>query len=181
MSIHPAWRELPNIRLDRTGFAGRSPGAFARLRHGAETMTRETSQDSGGALIARIEGQQSPSRQGFDPYTLQEVMHKYRVPGVSVAVIRDFDIHWAKGFGTADVATGLPVDARTLFQAASISKAVTAMAVLNAVLVACAQLKPRRSLAVLRRTEKEYLSGPRWYDQAPADEAVTREDSPRTH
>jgi CubicO group peptidase (beta-lactamase class C family) len=59
-------------------------------------------------------------------------MHKYRVPGVSVAVIRDFDIHWAKGFGTADVATGLPVDAGTLFQAASISKAVTAMAVLNA-------------------------------------------------
>jgi CubicO group peptidase (beta-lactamase class C family) len=96
-------------------------------------MTRETTQDSSGALIARIEGQQSPSRQGLDPYTLREVMHKYRVPGVSVAVIRDFDIHWAKGFGTADVATGLPVDARTLFQAASISKAVTAMAVLNAV------------------------------------------------
>jgi len=47
-----------------------------------------------------------------------------------------------------------------------------AMAVLNAVLVACAQLKPRRSLALLRRTEKEYLSGPRWYDQAPDDEAL---------
>jgi DNA-binding MurR/RpiR family transcriptional regulator len=46
------------------------------------------------------------------------------------------------------------------------------MAVLNAVLVACAQLKPRRSLALLRRTEKEYLSGPRWYDQAPDDEAL---------
>jgi DNA-binding MurR/RpiR family transcriptional regulator len=56
---------------------------------------------------------------------------------------------------------------------------VAPMAVLNAVLVACAQLKPKRSLAVLRRTEKEYLSGPRWYDQAPADEAVTREGSPR--
>jgi hypothetical protein len=48
------------------------------------------------------------------------------------------------------------------------------MAVLNAVLVACAQLKPRRSLALLRRTEKEYLSGPRWYDQAPDDEASSR-------
>ena len=33
------------------------------------------------------------------------------------------------------------------------------MAVLNAVLVACAQLKPKRSLALLRQTEKEYLSG----------------------
>lgn len=50
---------------------------------------------------------------------------------------------------------------------------VAPMAVLNAVLVACAQLKPRRSLALLRQTEKEYLSGERWYDQAPADEGVT--------
>ena len=51
---------------------------------------------------------------------------------------------------------------------------VAPMAVLNAVLVACAQLKPKRSLAVLRQTEKEYLSGPRWYDQAPADESPSR-------
>ena len=54
------------------------------------------------------------------------------------------------------------------------------MAVLNAVLVACAQLKPRRSLAVLRQTEKEYLAGPRWYDQAPADEAISRGRTKRT-
>ena len=60
-------------------------------------------------------------------------MRKYRVPGVSVAVIKDFAIHWAKGYGLADVDTGLPVDPQTLFQAASISKPVTAMAVLKVV------------------------------------------------
>lgn len=49
---------------------------------------------------------------------------------------------------------------------------VAPMAVLNAVLVACAQLKPKRSLALLRQTEKEYVSGERWYEQAPADGAV---------
>mgnify|MGYP003693853617 CR=1 FL=1 len=38
-----------------------------------------------------------------------------------------------KGFGTADVETGRPVVATTLFQAASISKPVTAMIVLRAV------------------------------------------------
>ncbi|MBI3372424.1 MAG: beta-lactamase family protein [Betaproteobacteria bacterium] len=91
-----------------------------------------TAQDSSSELIAPIEGQQSPSRQGLDPFTLQEVMRKYRVPGVGVAVIKDFRIDWAKGFGTADVETALPVDVRTLFQAASISKPVTAMAVLKA-------------------------------------------------
>jgi DNA-binding MurR/RpiR family transcriptional regulator len=52
------------------------------------------------------------------------------------------------------------------------------MAVVNAVLVACAQLKPRRSLAHLRQTEKEYLSGPRWYEQAP-DGAEGRKDRKR--
>ena len=48
------------------------------------------------------------------------------------------------------------------------------MAVLNAVLVACTQLKPKRSLSHLRQTEKEYLAGSRWYDQAPADEPPNR-------
>ena len=96
-------------------------------------MRAETEQDSRAALIARIEGRQSPNRQGLDPYTLYEVMQKYLVPGVSVAVIKGFDIHWVKGFGTADVETGLPVVATTLFQAASISKPLTAMIVLRAV------------------------------------------------
>jgi len=54
------------------------------------------------------------------------------------------------------------------------------MAVINAVLVACAQLKPKRSLALLRQTEKEYLSGPRWYDQAPGDGVAGREGLRRT-
>lgn len=53
------------------------------------------------------------------------------------------------------------------------------MVVVNAVLVACAQLKPKRSLALLRQTEKEYLSGPRWYDQAETDGAASRERLPR--
>jgi hypothetical protein len=41
------------------------------------------------------------------------------------------------------------------------------MALLNAVILACAEIAPRRSLALLRQTEKEYLSGPRWYEETP--------------
>jgi CubicO group peptidase (beta-lactamase class C family) len=88
---------------------------------------------SPAALMARIEGAQSPNRQGLDPLTLQQLMERFHVPGVSVAVIRDFEIHWAKGYGVADVESGARVDADALFQAASISKPVTAMAALRAV------------------------------------------------
>ena len=84
-------------------------------------------------FIERIEGVQTPNRQGLDPFTLVEVMEKYGVPGVSVAVIHDFRIHWSRGYGIADVVTGAKVDTETLFQAASISKPVAAMAVLSAV------------------------------------------------
>jgi len=83
--------------------------------------------------MARVEAAQIPNRQGLDPFTLQEVMDRYHVPGMSIAVIRDFAIHWAKGYGIADVSTGVPVESDTLFQAASISKPVAAMAVLKAV------------------------------------------------
>jgi CubicO group peptidase (beta-lactamase class C family) len=60
-------------------------------------------------------------------------MTRFNVPGVSISVIQDHRIHWAKGYGIADVATGALVDTGTMFQAASISKPVAAMAVLRAV------------------------------------------------
>jgi CubicO group peptidase (beta-lactamase class C family) len=84
-------------------------------------------------MMARIERSQSPNRQGLDPLTLQQVMDRFRVPGVSVAVIKDFEIHWAKGYGIADVEAQTQVGTDTLFQAASISKPVAAMAAMRAV------------------------------------------------
>jgi hypothetical protein len=39
------------------------------------------------------------------------------------------------------------------------------MALLNAIVLACAEIAPSRALALLRQTEKEYLAGPRWYEQ----------------
>ena len=82
-------------------------------------------------LIQRIEEPQVPNRQGLDGLTLQEVMAKLRTPGVNIAVIKDFKVQWAKGYGVADVKTGRAVEVGTLFQAASISKPVTAMAAMK--------------------------------------------------
>jgi len=55
-------------------------------------------------------------------------MEKREVPGVSIAVIRDFQIAWTWAGGTTEWQAGRPVDADTLFQAASISKFVSALA-----------------------------------------------------
>jgi len=61
---------------------------------------------------------------------LADRMAALHVPGVSIAVIHDGKIEWARGFGVTRVG-GPAVSPDTLFQAASISKPVTAMAVLH--------------------------------------------------
>ena len=77
--------------------------------------------------------QTKPGEDGLGTSTVAELMEEFGVPGVSVAVIQDFKIHWAKAYGVADVETGQLVDIETMFQAASISKPVAAMGVLRAV------------------------------------------------
>ena len=59
-------------------------------------------------------------------------MGELHVPGVSVAVIHAGKIEWARGFGVTKLG-GPPVTPDTLFQAASISKPLTAMAALHVV------------------------------------------------
>src|SRR5262245_32218175 len=54
--------------------------------------------------------------------TIQERMKFYRVPGVSIAVINNYKVEWARGYGVKDVETSEPVTTETLFQAGSISK-----------------------------------------------------------
>jgi CubicO group peptidase (beta-lactamase class C family) len=65
--------------------------------------------------------------------TLAERMAAYNVPGVSIAVIHDYKIEWAKGYGWADTTEKRPVTTETMFQAASVSKSINAMGVLKLV------------------------------------------------
>jgi CubicO group peptidase (beta-lactamase class C family) len=49
----------------------------------------------------------------------------------ALIVILDYQIHWATSYDVSQIASGTPVGTGTLFQAASISKPATAMAVMQ--------------------------------------------------
>ena len=58
--------------------------------------------------------------------SLVQAMQAYNVPGLSVAVIENYKIAWAKGYGLIGTGSTTPVGTNTLFQAGSISKPVAA-------------------------------------------------------
>jgi CubicO group peptidase (beta-lactamase class C family) len=66
-------------------------------------------------------------------WSLKQRMDFYKIQGLSIAVINDGRIEWAKGYGWADSQEHRPVTEQTLFQAASISKSLNAVGVLKLV------------------------------------------------
>ena len=66
-------------------------------------------------------------------YSLASRMAHYKVPALSVAFIENGRVVWSRAHGLADVANGTRATVDTLFQAASISKPLSALAVLRLV------------------------------------------------
>ena len=64
---------------------------------------------------------------------LPEFMQEHGIPGAAIAVVKDGRLVLAKGYGLADVEVGEAVQPDSLFRIASISKPVTAAAVLELV------------------------------------------------
>jgi hypothetical protein len=62
---------------------------------------------------------------GFAKWNIHERMKYYDVQGVSIVVIRDFKVEWAKAYGMADTAQKMPMTTETMLSAGSISKMVT--------------------------------------------------------
>ena len=69
----------------------------------------------------------------FKGWNIVERMKYYNVPGVSIAVIKDYKIDWAKGYGLADTITKIPVTTETMFSAGSVSKFLMAVTALKMV------------------------------------------------
>ena len=89
------------------------------------------------ALSARRRSGTAWPQQAGEPDTaalaraVPRVLRSSGVPGLSMAVVRDGRIVWARAFGTRDDSARTPVDTATVFEAASLSKPVFAYLVLR--------------------------------------------------
>jgi CubicO group peptidase (beta-lactamase class C family) len=80
-------------------------------------------------LWAPTPGAAQPS--GPTAEEMRALMREGEVPGLSLAVVADGEIGPVMNLGVRDAATAAPVDGRTVFEAASLSKPVVAYAVLK--------------------------------------------------
>ena len=106
----------------------------------AATQPRASSDQVSSELAARIQRVETgippiPTSDTGPPLqlNLEQLMQTYKVPGLSVAVIDNFKIAWAKGYGVTEPGSHNPVTIHTLFQAGSISKPVAATGALSVV------------------------------------------------
>ncbi|HSI48538.1 MAG TPA: serine hydrolase domain-containing protein [Ideonella sp.] len=80
-------------------------------------------------LSTRVVVKDSPNRK----MAIAERMAFHQVPAVSIAVIDHGQVAWARAYGVLDAASQRPATTTTLFQAASVSKAVSAIGALRLV------------------------------------------------
>jgi CubicO group peptidase (beta-lactamase class C family) len=83
---------------------------------------------------------------------IPRLMEKADIPGLSMAVIQNGEIFWSGAFGVRSRETNEPLDKNTIFEAASLTKTITAVAALK--LVERGELDLDRALA-------EYLPYPK--------------------
>lgn len=66
----------------------------------------------------------------FDAWC-EYTVHKREQPGVSIGIVYDQDLIWAKGYGHADLEKKIPATSSTAYRIASITKLFTATAILQ--------------------------------------------------
>lgn len=86
-----------------------------------QSRITKVEQNLAGAVV--LEGQRK--------WTIEERMAFYKINGLSIAVVKDNKIDWAKGYGWADIDEKRKVTTETVFQAASISKSLNGVGVLK--------------------------------------------------
>src|SRR5262249_14270348 len=109
------------------------------------------------ALIADLEKQ------------IPKLMEEAKVPGLSIAIIKDAKLFWRRGFGVKDLTSKEPVDNDTVFEAASTSKPVFAYAVMKL----CEKGVMNLDTPLIKYTSERYLKGDPRLDLITARHVLT--------
>ena len=93
----------------------------------SRTQKRRRSVENGLIKAVVLKGQEP------EKMKLEDRMMYYRIPGASIAVIYKYRIDWANAYGFKEAGSFEPVTIHSLFQAASLSQPVSALAALHSV------------------------------------------------
>jgi CubicO group peptidase (beta-lactamase class C family) len=111
-----------------------SPVFFILLYLLPVCMAAQTGKTSLETKIKQVENSLSPGVVYGDTiprWNIETRMAETHIKGLSIAVINNYRVEWAKGYGWADEASGKKVTTSTRFQAASISKSLNSMGILK--------------------------------------------------
>lgn len=81
-------------------------------------------------VLAKLPGPAKPA--AIDLFLLEQ-MRTAKIPGLAAAIVKQGKVAWVGAYGWADIAKRTRVDRHTLFQTASVSKTVTAVAIMQLV------------------------------------------------
>jgi len=73
----------------------------------------------------------SPQKRGQVEKAISDFLHVQSVPGISAAAVLNSKTVWSEGFGVADLENYAPATSSTLYRLGSISKPITAVAILQ--------------------------------------------------
>ncbi len=143
MQTHLSRRQL--IKYSRTAFLAFSSSSIFGLIGNYQALGKSKNGGTREKVIADLQTK------------ILEVMRKAAVPGAEIAVIKDGEILWSRGFGLKNRNRKDPVTDDTVFAAASLSKPVFAYAVLKM----CEQGILNLDTPLTEYTDKPYIDDPR--------------------
>lgn len=140
-----------------------------RFLHSAATLGALSALPWGRAAAANCRAADGPWIPDEDFLAeLPRIMRAFAVPGVGIAVVEDGKLAWSRGFGVRHALTGAPVDERTVFEDASLSKPVFAYLVMR--LADLGKIDLDRPLVRYRRPD--YLAAHEWIELITARDVL---------
>lgn len=102
-----------------------STALFSQNSYSKETQTKIKAVENSLAGRIKVEGEPD--------YNIVDRMKALNVKGLSIAVVHNYKIEWAKAYGWADEGDKKPMTTETLFEPGSISKSLNAVGILKLV------------------------------------------------